>query len=681
MADPNERGASASMPHEHRMAQALAVDAATARSTGNSVLAAELYAQAAELESLALSAIPPSKRRTIGILGASVASLFYHAREFAKAKQVASDLLQTELLPSARAELEQLIAAIVEDSSPSKSIEADKGLSSAQRPKRAQRTPPSRHDRSPLSDRLRNYLTPSAPLGPSDAAQIHDVEVAARLFDPHNRSFVTLLRRDLSVLVGRRGSGKTALLNSYLYRPFIDRYTNPPVHGVTSDYRAYDLVIAVETYKHFDNMQRLVVGDPTVFRPVEAVVDDWESVVCDYFFAKLVDEGQQQGESSEQLKGLLRYLHQDDTDYAKRSRELVWGVSLLDRLLQLSTTPRAGNIRWTRQDALQAAFEHLRAAGRRALIIFDSMDEYDIGSPVFNRTLAALIRFITQFNARQESVAIKLVLPSEVLPEITRASANPLKDLTNIDRLIWAPAELAQLAAHRFRLFLELYAPDVADDVVDLDLNRRADLRTFWGRFLPSALVNRYGSEEDSLTYVFRHTQLLPRQCLMILQRAIVTNYASTGGYRSLSSAAIVEAVEFTESFIASEILHAFGHVYPTAEALCRPVFANFPTVFSYDELEDKWRKRGRPVAARWALGFDTADFGEMLLRMGIVGLSSNETERYHEGKFAYDAMRPVNIGEGHALCLHPIFGRHFNAAGNRHRKAVVPEGLRGVSA
>jgi hypothetical protein len=58
-----------------------------------------------------------------------------------------------------------------------------------------------------IDDRIRQYVTPQAPLGPSDAAQITDIEVAARLFDPHNKSFNSLLRKDLSVVIGRRGSG------------------------------------------------------------------------------------------------------------------------------------------------------------------------------------------------------------------------------------------------------------------------------------------------------------------------------------------------------------------------------------------------------------------------------------------------------------------------------------------
>lgn len=527
-----------------------------------------------------------------------------------------------------------------------------------------------------LADRLRHYLTPESPLGPSDAAEIHDVEVAARLFDPHNESFNTLLRRDLSVLIGRRGSGKTALLNSYRYRPFLDQYFKPHLR-LASDYRSYETVTGIEAYKHFDDMQKLVVRDIAVFRPVEAIVDDWASIVTDYFFARLVSAEIDADRNTDAIDRLRAYLHQDEDDFKLHVRETVWGVKLFDRLRNLvRRAPASPEIRLSRDDALALAVEHLTQTDSRALIVFDSMDEYDIRNSTFNRTLAALLRFISQFNSRQDYIKIKLVLPSEIFPEINRASANPLKDFVNVDQLTWAPTELEQIAAHRYRLFLDMHDHDHAVELSELDLSKRHTPHAFWARFLPHSHVNGYGVAEDPLTYVLRHTQLLPRQFLMIMQRIIVKSYAATGGYREFKAAAITEAIDAIEPRIANEVLRAFSHVYPIAEELCKPVFANFPNVFTYEQLEDKWRKKGRPVAQVLAPEFDTPQFTEMLIRMGIIGVGHDETERYHEGQFGYDSLDPINIGEGQPLCLHPIFSKRFNAIGNPRGKAVLPKGI-----
>jgi GTPase SAR1 family protein len=526
-----------------------------------------------------------------------------------------------------------------------------------------------------IANRLRRSLTPTAPLGPSDAAQITDLEVAARLFDPHNKSFNTLLRRDLSVLIGRRGSGKTALLNSYKYRPYLDKYDTPS--DARFDFLSYEIVIDVLTYRQFDEMQRLVARDPGAFRPVEALVDDWASLVGDYFFARLVSGETEEGRVTEEIHTIRRYLDQEETGYQEQVRKIVWGNSLWDKIKSFVFSESHKKHPYiSPEGALDAAVEHLYRTSKRALILFDSMDEYDITNAHFTRTLGALIRFISQFNARQERIKIKLGLPSEIFPEVQRASANPLKDLVSVDQLKWTAMELAQIAAHRYLLFLGLYDSDHAVMLGALDLNKRNDVRKFWSHFLPAKLTNRYGQDEEPMTYIMRHTQLLPRQLLMILQKIIVISAGITGGFREFKSEAVTEAIEGTEPLIATEILSAFAHVYPFAEEVCKPVFANFPTVFSFDELEDKWRKKGRHIVSKKGMDFDMPNFGEMLIRMGIVGVGHEETERYYQGAFGYDSLSPANIGDGQSLCLHPVFSKHFNAAGNSRRKAVIPQGV-----
>jgi len=531
-----------------------------------------------------------------------------------------------------------------------------------------------------IAERLRSYVTPSEPLGPSDAAQIADLEVAAKLFDIHNKSFNTLLRRDLSVLIGRRGSGKTALLNSYKYRPFLDRETKQAKIGTTSDFRSYDVVIDILTYKQFDRLQRLVMREAASIRPIEAIVDDWESLVTDYFFARLAHDEVEAGRHTDAVKQLYHYLHQHEDDHRRQVREMVWGIPLRERIASLFHIHRQHSIStMNREDALGVAVAHLSETKRRALLICDSMDEYNVGDQAFDRILGALIRFISHFNSRHERVHIKLGLPSEIFPEVRHASVNALKDLGNVEQLSWSATELAQIAAHRFRIFLELYEPDLAMRFADLDLDKRGDVRDFWLHFFPPLLRNRYESDEEPMTYILRHTQLLPRQFLMILKKIINSSHSSTGGYIRFEKESITEAIESMEPLIAGEILKAYEHVYPAAEKLCKPVFANFPTVFSYDELETRWRRKGRPVARLLAPGFDMPEFGEMVIRMGIVGVGQDETDRYYSSHFSYDSLSPVNIGEGHELCLHPIFSRHFTARGNAKRKAIIPRGIAGI--
>jgi hypothetical protein len=530
-------------------------------------------------------------------------------------------------------------------------------------------------DAKDIADRIRHYVNPNSPLGPSDAAQITDTEVAARLFDPHNKSFNSLLRKDLSVVIGRRGSGKTALLDCYKYRRYLGRIDNLDIAPIGSDFSDYDIVIEIVPYKTFDEMQRQVVKDQTSFRPIESVVDDWSKLITDYFLAKLAAEEHIETIRSHHLTIIQEYLQQDESIFEDEVRQAIWGKSIWSKLKRIWTAKEREEIQYILQDdAMKAAEAHLKKNRKRAVMIFDSMDEYNIGNRAFDRTIGALLRFTDHFNKTYDCIKIKLGLPSEIFPEVQRASGNPLKDLISFDQIQWTPMELAQVAAYRYHLFLELYDSEHGQRLREFNLNHRDDVHRFWSHFFPKTQVNRFGTEEDVMTYVLRHTQLLPRQLFMILQRIVISSQRATGGYREFKSDAIRGSIEEIEPIIAGEIFGAFQHVYSFADAVGKAVFGNFPTIFSYDQLENQWRKKARHQMSKLNIEFEMVHFTEMLVRMGIIGLVQTETDRYYEGQFGYNLLVPFNIGSGNQLCLHPIFSKYFNAVGNPKSKAIIPQ-------
>jgi hypothetical protein len=74
-----------------------------------------------------------------------------------------------------------------------------------------------------MIEKLRNYINHDEPFGPIDAVDIdeNDVEVMEALFEQHNRLYRELHKRP-SIIIGRKGAGKTAYLKSVF---FDKRYT------------------------------------------------------------------------------------------------------------------------------------------------------------------------------------------------------------------------------------------------------------------------------------------------------------------------------------------------------------------------------------------------------------------------------------------------------------------------
>ncbi len=71
--------------------------------------AVQLYREAAEKEMLALADLDQNKVRTVGITAVSAASLWYKAKEFSLAQNVAHQWLGSERLPSFAKEQLKLI--------------------------------------------------------------------------------------------------------------------------------------------------------------------------------------------------------------------------------------------------------------------------------------------------------------------------------------------------------------------------------------------------------------------------------------------------------------------------------------------------------------------------------------------------------------------------------------------
>jgi hypothetical protein len=525
-----------------------------------------------------------------------------------------------------------------------------------------------------LQKRIMKYVNKDNPLGPPDAHLIKDAEVAAHLFDPHNASFNTLLNRDISVVIGRRGSGKTALLNSYLYRPYFSREV---LNGraLNFDLNDYRLVIPIEGNKLFERMQNHVAGPSGLLRPIESVIEDWSDLVIDYI---LFNIWQKHRESAGELSLLIveKYLTAAEIRKKAEAYRQIWGKSIFDSLRELfGTAPPGDESPPSQSEALKHCILFLETRNLRAVSIFDSMDEYQTGDARADRTVGALLRFAAQFNSAHDRIKIKLGLPAEIFPEIQRASANPLKDFVNFDQVKWSSIELAQIAAYRYRLFLQIFDPDYYPELAPIELTRRGGAHRFWERFFPYDQVNRYHHSESPMTYMLRHTQLLPRQLFRILHRVIRTSYVETGGYRLLTSKALGEAIVDMESIIAQEIIQGFKHVYPFAEVVSKAIFGNFPTTFNYDQLEHKWRRNGRPLLREREGTFELVHFTEMLLRMGILGVRESETDRYVISKFAYNMTMPFSVGDRMDFSIHPVFSRYFGCAENRQRKAILPQG------
>ena len=514
------------------------------------------------------------------------------------------------------------------------------------------------------SNVLREYINLQTPLGPIAAEDIENDEVSAHLFDRHNSSFNNLITSDIDIVVGRRGSGKTALLKCYRLANVVGRGKTRAKDAAMGAMSGYTMVIEISSAQQFHKMQSIVIGDNKVFKPIELVVTDWADLIGDLILTEVVQRLAHI--NSEELQRISAFLSMPLKMKEREAEQTVWGRAKKDKDINVPTT---------KHEALMLLEEYLKSTGSRVAVIFDSMEEYQVGNPVADRTIGALLRHLRKFNSIYRRIRIKAGLPSETFPEIQQTSANPLKDLVRVEHITWTSMELMQMAAHRYRLFLQLHDQVAFNRFSELDFNQRVAVNRFWNSVFKGQIKASEVVFEHPITFILRHTQLLPRQFLVILTKIVLDSYNETGGVRELKNALVLLAVE--KNNIPVEIYSAYKEVYPEASRIARALFGNFPPVFVYEELEERWKRVGRPLS--YTSGKAVTEFFEaveMFLRMGVLGVVTNTTDKYIDADYSYQNKEIVNTGLKGRLCVHPIFTRELGCDVSQQQQVVRPSGV-----
>ena len=538
---------------------------------------------------------------------------------------------------------------------------------------------------STTQDVLRNYFGPDQPFGPINASRITDPEACRQLFDTENKVYAELTSHpSLSLIVGRRGSGKTALLRSELLR------------------NNYAIALELPAAESFQQVVKSIEEFPVRVSPAESVSKVWSYILWIALLTEIrarfpgeapqvhqyldglhygneEDEGigfhaaPQQGVSTthdpyvvmrEVLRKIRRYAndHMDgdaiDAAYDFVERLTFGGASF--------------------QQARQAAIDCLGAKGP-AIILMDSLDDFKLEHEANQNSLRGLLRCQAEFHAPNQPCTLRCCLPAELMnPIYMHLSDNPLKDFGNKLNVTWRAHELLRIAAHRFRKYIQFNDPESFEaEFRHYQLEKPEHLKEFWQRVMPQRITNRFGSYEDPTAMILRHTQLLPRQLLVILNSVAVQNHRITGHGRfdRFEEQAVCEGLQEAENTICREIFNAYRSTYPGAEDICKRCVPFFPFRFRDGELHAIYNRHGKAVP----FATDYEDFRTILVGIGGIGRVTKETDRYIEGEFMYSTNNNLNFQGNELLCVHPAFSNVFGQGSSAESfapKVVYPHAM-----
>lgn len=501
---------------------------------------------------------------------------------------------------------------------------------------------------------LKAYVNFEQPFGPENAKLVKDDFSRYVLFNEDN-IFSREYRRNPRVIIGRRGSGKTTITSN---TKFIDEHS---------------YIINVHPEEALSTIQSIVFpGEECKAQYVESISKAWK-----LFFNTLLMVEVCKSKPKKELLGIRKYLAQTEIPMdstlvgvmgalRKKSENLGSGVTsfVISAFLEAMNDGDGGYA------SAKVELDHFLAkSNENSIIIIDSIEDYHLNDQEKRDVMGGLLKCVGEFGDDRRS--IRLCLPAESYFEVRRCSKNPLKDFSRNLLLQWLPSEIFGVIAWRYQLFNRIYDKDRFDELRSHRLDRAGSLAIIH-KLLPEKLTNGIGIEEPVITYLMRHTQLLPRQVVLILNTIFSKVEEGQSSLPAVSGNEIVAAITGVESTLCEEVFTAYEHKFPMGYDAAKHCLPELHRTFSDGDLHRVFNRHGRAVFERSGLATEYSEFKTMLVEMGVVGRVRNHTEIYAEAEFEYAVPGRLALSVDDELCLHPIFSGEFSSSKNNNNGLLV---------
>lgn len=506
---------------------------------------------------------------------------------------------------------------------------------------------------------LRELLTRRQPFGPIATPKSVDRDLFCAIFDKSNRLYQGMKTRP-TLIVGRRGAGKTALLNAH---SFGDRYS---------------FSVTLDPDEEFPRMIRRIEQMLPGVIPEEVALL-WNNLLWGTVFTELVRRYDRRFPG--QCFVLSKYL--DAAGIRKGMSLYAVMKALLNAVLKLNAKLKviADAVDELSVDGInfdqarKTAIELMKSENLRAVILIDSLEQFPLNEERMRNALSGLLKAVGAFNQPGLPCEVRCCLPSELYPRLLNLSSNVQKDFQSNILLQWSGRELLHLAGLRYRRFVRLYGdPRRADDLDAIDMNTAQGIRSLWRALAPEKIVNGLGQTEYTIPYIIRHTQLLPRQLLLYLNEIGCRSFDRDMGEFRFREDRVVEGVRAIEHMVCEGVFNGYLQVFPQAPKLCEVLLPNFAPVFTLGEFHKNFRRQQGKLAE-----FEDHDEAlKLLIQIGAVGVVAGETSSYVSGTFEYAIPSKLNYGADDRFCIHPVFLEEYRVARNLDPatfKPIYPHG------
>jgi hypothetical protein len=482
----------------------------------------------------------------------------------------------------------------------------------------------------------------SAPFGEADCEselKLLKSEYSKVYFDetPFNAASID---PDTYLIIGRRGSGKTALSQYFSFQKALPN----PICIDVDEPAVYQQVLSDLASRDAESRE---IAIPRLKRI-------WEYVVWCVIFEHTRQE-------SPDIAAACGNAHNGSvSSFINRVIE-----GLLDLFKEADAKGIEADVvgRLNADQVERAKTAVLEVAARRPIIVaLDTLERYDISNDALMNAMAALIQCAADINLQFSNAGIhlKVFMSGEIFPYLKEeVIQNPSKSIKSPVYLLWRPKDLLRLISWRFFRYLEDTNLLRAESKGSIDWeDPREVLKKMWQPYFGVELTNGLGLRERTFAYVLRHTQMRPRQLILICN-AVVRRALQAKRFPSVSAEDIRQAVKDAERDLAVEIINSFSSVYPKLGAIVDALM-KMPMIFMGNELD----KRASQSASAWPRdAYSPVAFRRLVAELGIVGRvrRRNDAAQYLDADFDYSLADRLTLTHRDECVIHPMFYGRLN--------------------
>jgi hypothetical protein len=492
---------------------------------------------------------------------------------------------------------------------------------------------------------IADVLTDDQPFGPRDSDRLVEAGLlnAEELFDTSNLVYKQRKGRSPTYIIGRKGAGKTAFLRGH----------------PDGDPRHLAVLTTDAVYADMADFLKNWAAERGVLL-VKQTSQIWQALFEHAAMAQ-VCESIRADDPRRDAQTLYDYI--GDTGVTGCTAVAQWFVSVcLERLTDRRVKSvdeilggiSSGGISFAK--AHDAMVEVMKSRSAHIVVVMDNLEDLHLRFDDLAEVLQGLFSAAGAAASRiRQPFQLRLCMPSEIWERIHNLSTNPEKDFGGEQLTIyWTAPELIHLAATRYRVYLRTQHPEEYEQLVMAA--RTEDPVAILRTALPPTVTNSFGGEEDPVAFLLRHTQLLPRHLIEVLNRVFTAPDAGSRPW-AVTEEAVLAGTRAAEDLIVKGVLAAHQTSYPQAADVLRRLSNRLGVCFPSNKLHTVFRQEGIAKATNGLM--DYRDCLDMLVRMGIVGVRKSTTSRYHIAQFQYTFASNLNPLDGvDDLCFHPLFVR-----------------------